>query len=67
MAPSRATGRIVFQINPNSNDVDSLPDLQLEDGEGWDGEPYALNFGGGYGFLFLSADDREGAFFWDCS
>ncbi|ACU73192.1 conserved hypothetical protein [Catenulispora acidiphila DSM 44928] len=41
--------------------------LQLEDGEGWDGEPYALNFGGGYGFLFLSADDREGAFFWDCS
>ena len=41
--------------------------LQLEDGEGWDGEPYALNFGGGYGFLFLSADDRRGAFFWDCS
>lgn len=41
--------------------------LQLEDGEGWDGEPYALNFGGGYGFLFLSADDRRGAFFWDCA
>lgn len=41
--------------------------LQLQDGEGWDGEPYALNFGGGYGFLFLSADDRRGAFFWDCS
>ncbi|WP_370366805.1 hypothetical protein [Catenulispora sp. GP43] len=41
--------------------------VQLEDGEGWDGEPYALNFGGGYGFLFLSADDLEGAFFWDCS
>lgn len=41
--------------------------LQLDDGEGWDGEPYALNFGGGYGFLFLSADDRRGAFFWDCS
>lgn len=41
--------------------------LQLEDGEGWDGEPYVLNFGGGYGFLFLSADDQAGAFFWDCS
>lgn len=41
--------------------------LQLEDGEGWDGEPYMLNFGGGYGFLFLSADDTQGVFFWDCA
>jgi hypothetical protein len=41
--------------------------LQLEDGEGWDGEPYMVNFGGGYGYVFLSADDTQGVFFWDCS
>lgn len=40
--------------------------FKVEDGEGWDGEPYALNFGGGDGYAFLSPDDREGVFFWQC-
>lgn len=34
--------------------------------DGWDGEPYALNFGGGAGYAFLSHDKREGRFYWDC-
>lgn len=29
----RATGRIVLTLNPHSNDVDSLPDLALQDGD----------------------------------
>ena len=40
--------------------------FRLDDGEGWDGEPYALNFGGGYGYAFLSADNNQGAFYWEC-
>ena len=40
--------------------------FQLDGSEGWDGEPYALNFGGGTGYAYLSPDEREGRFFWDC-
>lgn len=40
--------------------------FQLDGREGWDGEPYALNFGGGTGYAFLSPDRREGRFYWDC-
>jgi hypothetical protein len=42
--------------------------FQLDGAEGWDGDPYALNFagGGGSGYAFLSADGREGRFLWDC-
>src|SRR5277367_6042008 len=29
----RATGRIVLQVNPDSTGIDSLPDVQLEDGD----------------------------------
>jgi protein involved in polysaccharide export with SLBB domain len=29
----RATGRVVLQISPNSDSVDTLPDIQLEDGD----------------------------------
>lgn len=40
--------------------------FQLDDGEGWGDEPYALNFGGGTGYAFLSPDENEGRFYWDC-
>jgi hypothetical protein len=40
--------------------------FQLDGSEGWDGEPYALNFGGGTGYAYLSHDEREGRFHWDC-
>jgi hypothetical protein len=41
--------------------------LQLDGREGWAADDhYALNFGGGTGYLYLSADGREGRFFWDC-
>ncbi len=40
--------------------------FQLDGGEGWGGEPYALNFGGGTGYSFLSEDLLEGRFYWDC-
>jgi hypothetical protein len=40
--------------------------FQLDGGDGWRaGDPYALNFGGGTGYGFLSQDRREGRFFWD--
>jgi hypothetical protein len=39
---------------------------QLDGGEGWGDEPYALNFGGGSGYAFLSPDEKEGRFYWDC-
>ena len=29
------------------------------------GEPYALNFGGGTGYVCLSHAEREGKFLWD--
>jgi len=38
---------------------------QLDGGEGWADEPYALNFGGGTGYAFLSPDEKEGRFYWD--
>lgn len=41
--------------------------FQLDGSEGWDDdEPYALNFGGGTGYAYLSQDEREGRFLWDC-
>ncbi|GIE31308.1 hypothetical protein Ait01nite_043530 [Actinoplanes italicus] len=40
--------------------------FQLDGAEGIDEDAYALNFGGGTGFAFLSRDEREGRFFWDC-
>jgi hypothetical protein len=39
--------------------------FQIEGGEGWDEDPYLLNFGGGIGYAFLSSDSLEGRFFWD--
>ncbi|SCG45777.1 hypothetical protein [Micromonospora humi] len=41
--------------------------FQLDGGEGHGpDDAYALNFGGGTGYAFLSPDLREGRFFWDC-
>ncbi|SNT49903.1 hypothetical protein SAMN05421812_107260 [Asanoa hainanensis] len=40
--------------------------FQLDHGDGWDGDAFALNLGGGSGYAFLSADQREGRFLWDC-
>jgi hypothetical protein len=41
--------------------------FQLDGCEGADpADPYALNFGGGTGYAFISADGLEGRFFWDC-
>jgi hypothetical protein len=40
--------------------------LQIDGAEGVGDDAYALNFGGGTGFAFLSPDEREGRFFWDC-
>ncbi|WP_329259758.1 hypothetical protein OG417_23170 [Actinoallomurus sp. NBC_01490] len=40
--------------------------FQIDGAEGWDGDPYALNFGGGTGYAYLAPDRREGRFFWDC-
>jgi hypothetical protein len=40
--------------------------FQLDGSDGWDREPYALNFGGGTGYAYLSRDEREGRFLWDC-
>ncbi len=39
--------------------------FQLDGGEGWGDEPYALNFGGGTGYAFLSPDEKEGRFYCD--
>jgi hypothetical protein len=39
--------------------------LQLDGAEGIGEDAFALNFGGGTGFVFLSPDEREGRFFWD--
>jgi hypothetical protein len=40
--------------------------FQLDGGEGWGPHDlYALNFGSGTGYGFLSQDCREGRFFWD--
>lgn len=41
--------------------------FQLDGNEGWDGAPYALNFGGGTGYAYLSHDEREGRFLWECA
>lgn len=38
----------------------------LDDAEGCGEDAYALDFGGGTGYAFLSADEREGRFLWDC-
>jgi hypothetical protein len=41
--------------------------FQLDGDDGWGpGDRYALNFGGGTGYGFLSQDRCEGRFFWDC-
>lgn len=40
--------------------------FQLDGAEGSGDDSYALNFGGGTGYAFLSQDEREGRFFWDC-
>lgn len=41
--------------------------FQLDGGEGQGpDDSYALNFGGGTGYAFLSPDRCEGRFFWDC-
>jgi hypothetical protein len=40
--------------------------FQLDGREGWDGGPCALNFGGGTRHAYLSHDEREGRFLWDC-
>ncbi|MFC4071351.1 hypothetical protein [Actinoplanes subglobosus] len=40
--------------------------FQIDGAEGVGGDAYALNFGGGTGYAFLSSDEREGRFFWDC-
>ncbi len=40
--------------------------FQLDGAEGWDDDPYALNFGGGTGYAYLSSDGTEGRFYWDC-
>ncbi|MEV4539092.1 hypothetical protein AB0J82_35495 [Asanoa sp. NPDC049518] len=40
--------------------------FQLDGAEGWGEDAFALNFGGGTGYAFLSEDQREGRFFWDC-
>jgi hypothetical protein len=40
--------------------------FQLDGAEGWEDDPYALNFGGGTGYAYLSADGLEGRFYWDC-
>jgi hypothetical protein len=36
----------------------------VDGAEGCDEDVYALNFGGGTGCAFLSADEREGRFLW---
>lgn len=41
--------------------------LQLDGAEGVDDDPYALNFGGGTAYVFLSHDALEGRLTWDCS
>jgi hypothetical protein len=40
--------------------------FQLDGAEGWGDDLYALNFGGGTGYAFLSQNEREGRFLWDC-
>lgn len=40
--------------------------FQLDGAEGVDDDAFALNFGGGTGYAYLSADGREGRFYWDC-
>jgi hypothetical protein len=40
--------------------------FQLDGAEGWGDDPFALNLGGGTGYAFLSHDQREARFFWDC-
>lgn len=40
--------------------------FQLDGAEGWGEDAFALNFGGGTGYAFLSRDQREGRFCWDC-
>lgn len=39
--------------------------FQLDGAEGIEEDAYALNFGGGTGYAFLTADEREGRFLWD--
>ncbi|WP_198012416.1 hypothetical protein [Promicromonospora sukumoe] len=40
--------------------------LQLDGAEGIDDDPYALNFGGGTAYVFLSRYTLEGRLTWDC-
>lgn len=40
--------------------------FRLDGAEGCGEDVYALNFGGGTGYAFLSEDEREGRFLWDC-
>ncbi|GAA3394590.1 hypothetical protein GCM10020369_64600 [Cryptosporangium minutisporangium] len=40
--------------------------LQLDGAEGCGEDAFALNFGGGTGYAFVSQDQREGRFCWDC-
>jgi hypothetical protein len=40
--------------------------FQLDGSEGWGDDLYALNFGGGTGYAYLSGDELEGRFRWDC-
>jgi hypothetical protein len=40
--------------------------FQIDGAEGWGEDAFALNFGGGTGYAFLSQDQREGRFYWDC-
>lgn len=40
--------------------------FQLDGAEGIEEDAYALNFGGGTGYAFLTEDEREGRFLWDC-
>ena len=40
--------------------------FQIDGAEGCGEDAFALNFGGGTGYAFLSQDQREGRFCWDC-
>ncbi|MEU4423315.1 hypothetical protein AB0F81_22030 [Actinoplanes sp. NPDC024001] len=41
--------------------------FQLDGAEGSGDDAFALPYGGGTGYAFLSEDQREGRFFWDCA
>ncbi|MEH0830641.1 MULTISPECIES: hypothetical protein [unclassified Micromonospora] len=57
----------LWQADPQGIPADWRFHFQLDGGEGHGpDDPYALNFGGGTGYGFLSPDLREGRFLWDC-